>query len=179
MTNRKTIVVAFMLIAVMVLGVGYAAVSDTLDIQGTADISSTGAGEVLNEDIYFTGVMKGDTMVDAISAGDNLGYTAHINSQDNDMAHFTISSLSSTASEAVIITYVVKNDSTNDVTLEKKNSSTTEAIFTVETELDAGTKTLAAGSTTTVWVKVYLNDDPTDAVTSAFVFGFTATPVED
>lgn len=175
MRNRKVIVTAFLLVAVMLLGVGYAAVSDTLDIQGTADITATDAGETLNEDVYFTGVMNGTVMVDAITAADDLGYTAHINSQDNDMAHFTISCLEKAGDEVTIV-YVVQNDSTNDVTLALKNSSTTEAIFTVETELDNGaTKVVPAGSTTEIWVKVSLNSDPTDAVTSAFTIGITAT----
>ena len=176
MKNRKVIVTAFLLVAVMLLGIGYASVSDTLDIQGTADISAVDAGETLNEDVYFDGVMKGSEKVDAITAEHALGYTAHINSQDPDMAHFTISSLESKDSPAVTIVYVVRNDSTNDVTLSLKNSSSTEDIFDVETELDGGaTKILPAGSTTTIWVKVYLNADPTGAVTSAFTIGITAT----
>ena len=175
MKNRKVIVTAFLLVAVMLLGVGYAAVSDTLDIQGTADITATDAGETLNEDVYFVGVMNGSVQVDAITAADDLGYTAHINSQDNDMAHFTISCLEK-AGDSVTIVYVVKNDSTNDVTLALKNSTSTEPIFTVETELDNGaTKIVPAGGTTTVEVTVSLNADPTDAVTSAFTIGITAT----
>lgn len=174
MKNRKIIVTAFILVAIMVLGVGYAAVSDTLDIQGTADITATDAGETLNEDVYFSGIMKGDTRVDAIVAGDNLGYVASININDNDMAHFTVSSLKK-AGDSVTITYEVTNESTNPVTLALKNSSSTEPIFTVTTELDSATKVVGAGSTTTVWVTVTLNADPTAAVTGAFTVGITAT----
>jgi hypothetical protein len=91
------------------------------------------------------------------------------------MAHFTISSLEKEG-DSVTIIYVVQNDSTNDVTLSLKNSSSTEKIFTVKTELDNGaTKTLRAKSTTTVEVTVSLNADPTGAVTSAFTIGITAT----
>lgn len=175
MRNRKVIVTAFLLVAVMLLGVGYAAVSDTLDIQGTADINATDAGETLNEDVYFTGVMNGSVMVDAITPEDGLGYTAHINSQDNDMAHFTVSCLKA-KDDHVTITYVVRNDSSNNVTLSLKNSSTTEDIFTVETELDDGaTKVIPAGGTETVWVTISLNADPTGAITGAFVIGILAT----
>ena len=57
MKNRKSIVVAFLLVAVMLLGVGYAALTDILDITGSADINQSAAEEAFNEDVYFTGAV--------------------------------------------------------------------------------------------------------------------------
>lgn len=175
MKNRKIIITAFILVAIMVLGVGYAAVTDTLDIQGTADINEQGATDTFNTDVYFAGVLK-DGSVSASVVDDVAGYTANINMNDNDMAHFTVSGLKSQG-DSVTITYVVQNDSTNAVQISKKNSSTTEAIFQITTELDSAAKTIDAGSTTTVWVTITLLADPAEALTSAFVFGITANPV--
>ena len=45
MKNRKVIVTAFLLVAVMLLGVGYAAVSDTLSFTGDATITLTFNGD--------------------------------------------------------------------------------------------------------------------------------------
>ena len=51
MRNRKTVVAAFLLVAVMMLGVGYAALTDILDITGSADVNQSAAEEAFNEDI--------------------------------------------------------------------------------------------------------------------------------
>ena len=56
MKNRKTVVVAFMLCAVMLLGVGYAALSDVLDIQGTAQVTQGNAQNAFDGDVYFSAV---------------------------------------------------------------------------------------------------------------------------
>ena len=176
MKNRRLTIVAFLLCACLVVGFGYAVVSDTLDIQGTADVDKDGVQAEFNADVYFHKIMKAGVEVDAVVEGDALGYVANINAGDNDMAHFTITGLKA-AGEEVTITYVVKNDNTNDVLLTKKNATSTEDIFTITTELDGGAKTVSAGSTTTVWVKVALNGDPADALTGAFTFGITAEPV--
>ena len=178
MKNRKFVVAAFLLAAAMLLGVGYAAISDTLDIQGTADVSEQGANNTFNDDVYFDGVMLNGEKKDAITLNEQQGYTAHIDSMDNDMAHFTISDVDANG-EYKVITYVIQNDSSNEVVISLKNASTTEpTYFSYETELDnSATKTIAAGESTTVWVKVTLINDPAEAFTAAFTFGFIAAPV--
>ena len=177
MKNRKFVVATFLLVAVMLLGVGYAVVSDTLDIQGTADVSEAGVTNTFNDDVYFTGIQKGNEVVDKITLDDQLGYTAHIDVQDNDMVHFTVNNVDA-KDEFQTITYVIKNDSTNDVIISLKNKSTTEAEkFDIACELDNdNTKTIAAGETTTVWIKVSLKVDPAAAYTAAFTFGILAEP---
>ena len=41
MKNRKVIVTAFLLVAIMILGVGYAAVNNVLDITGTGTVNQS------------------------------------------------------------------------------------------------------------------------------------------
>ena len=60
MKNRKTVVVAFLLCAVLLLGVGYAALSDTLDITGSADVNQSAAEEAFNEDVYFSAAVANE-----------------------------------------------------------------------------------------------------------------------
>lgn len=61
MKNRKTIVVAFLLSAVMLMSVGYAALTDVLDITGSADVNQAAAEDSFNEDIKFTGALANET----------------------------------------------------------------------------------------------------------------------
>ncbi|MBQ2714282.1 MAG: hypothetical protein IJF76_01485 [Clostridia bacterium] len=52
--QRRLVVMAFVLVAVLALGIGYAAVSTTLDFMGTASVSTSATENVLNNDIVFT-----------------------------------------------------------------------------------------------------------------------------
>jgi hypothetical protein len=61
MKNRKTVVMAFLLVAVMLLSVGYAALTDVLDITGSADVNQSAAEEAFNEDIYFSAAVANQT----------------------------------------------------------------------------------------------------------------------
>ncbi|MBO5270056.1 MAG: hypothetical protein J6B77_04670, partial [Clostridia bacterium] len=82
MKNRKTVVVAFLLLAVMLLGVGYAALTDVLDITGSADVNQSAAEEAFNEDIFFSAAVANDA-----------GNTASVNADNNDKASFTANNL--------------------------------------------------------------------------------------
>ena len=54
MKNRRTVVVAFLLVAVMLLGIGYAALTDTLTIIGNAHVDLDTANKTFDERIYFS-----------------------------------------------------------------------------------------------------------------------------
>lgn len=172
MKNRKRIIVAFMLIAVLMLGVGYAAVTNVLDIQGSVSVSQTAAEEEFNEDVYFSGVVKGTELVDSVVAGDNLGYTANINTNNNDKAQFTVTGIKKTGDSATI-TYRIKNDSDYEasVTLKSK-TNTNESKFgfafyfgTPGTE----TATIVAGGYVDVTVVVSLDNQITATESASFV----------
>jgi len=109
MKNRKTIIVAFMLVACMIVGVGYALVVNTMDIGGTASVSREEAEKAFNQDIYFSGVVvEGVLKPEGVVAGDNKGYTANINTNNNDKAQFTVTGLSS-QDDSVEIIFRVEN----------------------------------------------------------------------
>ena len=78
--KRRNLVVTFMLVAALALGVGYAALSDILDIQGTAEISTGAMEEAFNQDVYFSAVVVNNP---------TTGSTASINADNNDKATFT------------------------------------------------------------------------------------------
>ena len=134
MKKRRLVLVAFILTATLMIGVGYAAVSNVLDIQGSASVSQTAAEEEYNEDIYFSGVYdeNSSSFVDNISDATLYGYTANINSNNNDKAQFTVSSLANKG-DKVKITYQITNDSLHEATVTVKtntNTNTTDFDFT-------------------------------------------------
>lgn len=52
--KRRIVVAAFLVVAILALGIGYAAVSTTLDFMGTASVSTAATENVLNADVVFT-----------------------------------------------------------------------------------------------------------------------------
>ena len=52
--KRRIVVACFMVVAILALGIGYAAVSTTLDFMGTASVSTAATENVLNTDVVFT-----------------------------------------------------------------------------------------------------------------------------
>ena len=124
MRNRKVIVTAFLLVAVMLLGVGYAAVSDTLNFGGDATISGDQAQHEFDVDVKITHVSEdmadwkaysaagaeinreNDLVVDIMGSGDN----------EQDVVDFQIFCLSD-KDDAQVIWFKVANESAHDATL--------------------------------------------------------------
>ena len=115
MKNRKIIVTAFLLIACMVIGVGYAAVTDYFTINGQATISDQGATDAFNEDVRFAGVVVDGTPQSDVLAGANLGYTASCN-VPLDQASFHINSFKGQGDTHTVI-FRVQNYGDIDSTL--------------------------------------------------------------
>lgn len=189
MKNRKFVVVAFLLIAVLLLGVGYAAVTNVLDVQGSASVSATVAEEEFNEDIYFSGVvdtLNGNAIVANIDNAATYGYTANINTNNNDKAQFTVNSLRN-ADDTVSITYEITNDSEYEATVSLKTITNTNGSIQnngADGHFDfdyyfgtVGTKSvqIPAGETATVTVVITLRSQVTEAVSASFVLELNAT----
>lgn len=78
MKNRRTVIVAFLLVAAMVMGVGYAAVSSQLTIKGTATYYNPDQTTVKNM-VKFTSAAVPDNDPDVIaSEGDGKTATMEI-----------------------------------------------------------------------------------------------------
>lgn len=165
MKKRKIVIVSFLIAAILLLGVGFAALADTLDITGTADINASAAEEAFNEDVYFSAVSSGE------------GYTANINANNNDKAQFTVTGLKG-AGDEVTMTFTIKNagDLSANIAL-KTTSNNNEEYFTVTHDLGSA-RTLTAGNETVVEVKVKLNKTPTETISGTFVIEIAATSVD-
>lgn len=167
MKNRKTVVVAFLLVAVMLLGIGYAALTDVLDITGSADINQSAAEEAFNEDIYFSDAVANQT-----------GNTASVNVDNNDKASFTANTLKGKGDKATF-TYTIKNDGDLDASITPIISSNTNtAYFAISSDWAGATKTLAAGGTITYTVTIELIETPTETISGSCIIELTAVSVD-
>ena len=178
MKNRKTVVVAFLLVAVLLLGVGYAAISTHLNISGSATVSVEGSTSAFSEDIKFTAVTSADA--------DDLAYTASIG--DGKTADFSITGLKG-AGDKVEITYTITNSGDLDsiVTLDVDNGYPTndnKAYFDIKItggDYAGEGVALGAGKSITVTVTVELLHTPTDSTkptVANFVVRLVATSDE-
>lgn len=166
MKNRKTVVVAFLLVAVMLLGVGYAALTDVLDITGTADVNQSAAEESFNEDIHFS----------AAKANED-GNTASVNADNNDKASFTAKTLKGKGDKATF-TFTIKNagdlDATVTPVLNASLGNTQPEYFTVTSDWAGQSKDLAAGAEITYTITVELIKTPTETISGSFLVELTA-----
>ena len=164
MNRKKTLYGLGLLALILVLGVGYAAVSEvTLNIDGSATVAS----EALK--VSFNGVTdtEDDDKVVASSTDNSLN------------ASIQVTNL--TLNEEVSATYTIKNQETDvDANVIKKQISNDKPeFFEVTTSVDDSAETITAGGTGTVTVTVRLIKTPIEATdsTANIQIDLTASPV--
>lgn len=171
MKNRKHVVVAFLLVAAMLLGIGYAALTDVLDITGSADVNQSAAEEAFNEDIYFSAAVANQD-----------GNTARVNDDNKDKASFTANTLKG-KDDYVTFTFTIKNDGDVDAeitpTLNATTGNTKPDYFEITSDWNGGSKTLEAGGSQTYTVTVKLTQTPTETISGSFLIELTAVSVEN
>ena len=99
MKKRRTLIVTLLLVAALALGIGYAALTDTLRVGGTAGVSAEAGSEAFEADVYFSKAISGDKADASVGA-------------DNDTATMTVKAdaLKVVGDEAVA-TFTIKSDS--------------------------------------------------------------------
>ncbi len=171
MKNRKVIVTAFLLVAVMLLGVGFAQLNDSLAILGDSTVSGANAQNTYDQQVHFDKVALDADVLNwqdkiedpaAISAWINEGTGADI----RDSAGFAISTLKAKGDTAVIW-FKVHNEGTNVATVSavaRTGENTDATLFGIEVELCDQNKQitteLPAGGELWVKVTVSLLKDP-------------------
>ena len=170
MKNRKTVIVAFMLCAVMLLSVGYAALSDTLDITGSADVNQSAAEEAFNEDVYFSKAVANQE-----------GNTASVNQDNNDKASFTANTLKGQGDE-VTFTFTITNNGDVAATITPKLNvnlgNSNPEYFSISSDWAGQSQTLAAHSEITYTITVKLLKTPTETISGSFLVELTAVSVD-
>ena len=167
--NKKALQIGlFVLVAIVVLGVGYAAISAVnLIINGNA----TASVNQNNFKVHFT-------QAQAISGSTGVSGTSSIDTQDDTKATFDVTGLTKIGDYAEAV-YTVRNDSNGigaEITLNLE-SSNTEYFKVTETILD---NKLQAGEETTAKVRVEMIKTPVaETVSTSITATLTASPLED
>lgn len=163
MKNRKIVIVAFLLVAMMLLGVGYAALTDVLDITGSADVNQSAAEEAFNEDVYFSGALANES-----------GNTASVNADNNDKASFTANTLKGKGDKATF-TFTIKNDGDLDAVVTPTISSNTNpTYFAISSDWAGQPETIPAGGSVTYTVTMELIETPQKTISGSCIIELTA-----
>ncbi len=178
MKNRKIVVVAFLLIAVLLLGVGYAALTDTLSIIGNAHIDVGEANKTFDEKVYFS--------ASEATSSTGTGTTADAVSHSADDATFTANKLA-TVGQKSVFTFTITNDSNVDAVIsiaanklsgDVNPSNSNAQKFTVEYSYPDGMNIAKNGGTIRVVVTVTVKEPVTSATSATFGIELTATSVD-
>lgn len=160
---KKRVGILGILIAILVLGIGYAAISDiVLKVNGTGTITAADT----NFDVKFTGTPT--------TSGDGT-ITATIES--DLQARLTVTGLTKKDEEATAV-YTILNNSpelTASLVASLKENTNTE-YFDVTYTL--GNSSVTAGNTTTLTVKVKAKETPITDQTTTLEVDVTASAVE-
>ena len=194
MKNRKLAIVAFLLVAVLAIGVGYAALADYLRVNGDIEVHAANANVAFDEKIYFSDATGDITITGGKTEGEaTLIDSASVTSPD--VATFKCNSLSSSASE-VTFGYVIKNDSDYDavvtVAATMQGSATANPNNTNADAFDVSysfpgfgpgdTVEIVKGGSVQVQVTISLKDGvvaPTEgSITGTYIVELTATAQE-
>jgi len=103
MRNRRTIIIAFLLCATLLVGVGYATIAEVLDVDGTAEYGFTGG---FDGKIQFTEAFNfnttGNTASLTATNEDKVTFTATSVNDIGEVAYFRFKLENSNATEGII-----------------------------------------------------------------------------
>ena len=104
MKKRRTLIISLLLVAALCLGIGYASVTDILDISGIVEANGSGMAEDFDGDVYFS----------AISGNTGKASESRLIGDKSDNASFHVDGLSA-LDETVSVTYTIQNDYSSSV----------------------------------------------------------------
>ena len=169
MKKRNLVIVAFMLVAAMTIGVGYAALSATLTITGDASFHVQNVTDAITEDVYFsnaevmdgtggTHTMHNETLVTDIAAVDGT-----YGNPGNNAVKFTVKTLEQVGQSVTFVYTITNANDANvsaDLTLETTSINRSHYGVNIEWEDGSTTPKVIAGNggTQVVHVTVTLNN---------------------
>jgi len=168
MKNRRIILIAFLLCSCMIVGLGYAAYTEVLDINGTAELS---ADQVHDANVYFSkavAVETGDGAQDA--SGNPIKNTANVNPNNPDKASFTVNTIAHQGQSAkFVFTITNGNDEAYNVRVKAYTTNAdAKSYYSITSDLDdtqdGDPVTIEANDTLEVTVTVEMFLQPEDGV---------------
>ena len=158
MKTKRTAVVAFLLCAIMAIGIGFAAISRNLEINGNANLG-------INEPGFSVSFVEKTDGVAGCETNDGGVSKITIDSSDSSIATFTVNGLKAEGDE-VTGTFVIKNSSesnydavlgTPSLRTPTKDQNAYIEFISITAEFASGAKTtIGKGETTTFTVTVKL-----------------------
>ena len=176
MKKRRTLVISLLLIAALALGIGYAALSTDLTVNGSVSNSPHPIDVTFKE-----GSITAGAGLASAEAASKVVCTNGAKSATFDVAGLVHQG------DKVVATFTVVNNNKYSVTLNTPTITETDAhqFFTATTTwLDAEgaatttTPTLAAGATATFQITVTMDKNTAETYTGDFVLTVTATSAE-
>ena len=198
MKNRRIVISAFLCVALLVVAIGYAAVSGTLTIKGQTHFNAKGATDSFMDDIgfeYATEIRQwgsNTSAEDSAEVRDDNGNAI----SDGELGHvatFRVNTLAFQGDEAIIV-YTLTNKNPIDAKVSLTSSEQPNNAFRVskvclnETEDAAGENVLAdgfdyfvveAGESIQVCVHVVLDETPTVDMDGMFTLYLNVTTLDD
>ena len=174
MKNRKTVVVAFLLVAAMLLGIGYAELSDTLSLDTRVTVDMKQANLNFDEKIVWSAASVTDaTNKEASAANDTVGGVG------TDDLNFNIHSLA-TKGDTVTLRGTIKNSSnvSVQVTVNSEEKGDNAELFTYEISYSRDNKEIPSNETMEVIIVVTVKDPIIKATSATFGITYTVEPVE-
>ena len=145
MKKRRLAIVAFLLIAVMAIGIGFAELTDVLTISGSANVDADDTAETFDSDVYFSKAVASAERCNAV-----------VDPADNDKATMTVvDRVLKEVGDEVIATFTVKSESDLPVYVTPSISNSNSEYFDVYTTW-TNTQTIAPNSTSDIVVTVKL-----------------------
>ncbi len=179
MKKRRIAIASFLLIAVLVMGIGFATLTDNLFIKGEASLATTSAQSDFDADVRF----KAAVVVEN-TGGTNTATpdSAVVGETDKDSATFYVKSLGK-KDESVTFKFTIENVSDEfdaKITLDTGYPTTTDATnfditYSIKNnDVDTGAIICEAGGTVDVYVTVKLLNTPSENMSAAFNVNLTA-----
>ena len=170
MKNRKLVITAFVLVAVLLMAVGFAAMSDDLFITGSAGITAENAESAFAEDIYFTkAIMSADKGTAVIEADKN--------GEANDKITITVAEDALKGKDDKVLCAVeITNAGDVDAWVQLDSIVVSNSNYFAVTTSWGNTTVmpLAAGQAIDLTVTITCIKTPQTEVTTTFDLGFTA-----
>ena len=178
MKTKRTTLVAFLLCAVLLLSIGFAALTDTLFITGEVEVGTDGATASFDQCIYFSNAEKSNDADSIVISEDST-----IDTKDTATVHvYSLSVKDDTAT----FTLTIKNDSDERDALVTLSAAVADddTNFSIsclkaddDSEIGSGVTVAKNGGTAQVKVVVTLKNTPVDAITTAIRVTLIATTI--
>ncbi len=156
MKNRRTVIVAFLLVAVLTIGVGFANLTDTLIASGSTGVNVDDAKEVFDGDVYFSKtVMNAATGTATIKDGEGAndkGDIVEIEIEDGFLKE---------VGDQAVITLTVKSESDLAITMALPTITNSNPTYFSVTTTWLTEQQIAPKGTLDITITVELTKTPT------------------